>query len=64
MLRDNPVMHLHVSAILEMTKLTFSKKITKVDQFDSPLSCQQDVVAFDIAMDNPVVVQMLETLLS
>lgn len=36
--------------------------ITKVDQFDSSLRCQQDVVAFDVTMDYPVVVQMLETL--
>lgn len=36
--------------------------VTKVDQFDSSLRCQQDVVAFDVTMDNPVVVQMLETL--
>lgn len=36
--------------------------ITKVNQFDSSLRCQQDVVAFDVTMDYPVVVQMLETL--
>lgn len=36
--------------------------ITKVDQFDSSLRRQQDVVAFDVTMDYPVVVQMLETL--
>lgn len=36
--------------------------ITKVNQFDSSLRRQQDVVAFDVTMDYPVVVQMLETL--
>lgn len=33
-----------------------TKLVTKVNQFDSSLSCQEDVVAFDITMDNPVVV--------
>lgn len=36
--------------------------ITKVNQFDSSLSCKEDVVAFHVTMDNPVVVQMLKTL--
>lgn len=40
------------------------KGITKVNQFDSSVGCQQDVVTFDVTMDNTVVVQMLETLLS
>lgn len=48
----------------ELVKLPLSKTITKVNQFDSSLSCQEDVVAFDVTMDDPVVVQMLETLLS
>lgn len=48
----------------ELAKLPLSKIITKVNQFDSSLRCQEDVVAFDVTMDNPVVVQMLKTLLS
>lgn len=40
----------------------FQKIVTKVNQFDSSLCRQEDVVAFDITMDNPVAVQMLETL--
>lgn len=35
---------------------------TKVDQLDSSLGRQQNVVAFDVTVDDPVVVQMLETL--
>lgn len=35
---------------------------TKVDQFDSSVGRQEDVVALDVAVDDPVVVQMLETL--
>lgn len=37
---------------------------TKIDQFDSSLGRQENVVAFDVTVDDPVVVQMLETLLS
>lgn len=37
---------------------------TEVDQFDSSLGRQENVVAFDVTVDDPVVVQMLETLLS
>lgn len=40
----------------------FIKIITKVNQFDSSLGCQEDVVALDVTMDDPVVVQMLKTL--
>lgn len=35
---------------------------TEVDQFDSSVGRQEDVVALDVAVDDPVVVQMLETL--
>lgn len=48
----------------ELSKLSLSKTITKVNQFDSSLSCQEDVVSFDVTMDNSVAVQMLKTLLS
>lgn len=54
----------HFREKIGAAKLPLSKIITKVNQFDSSLSCQEDVVAFDVTMDNPVVVQMLETLLN
>lgn len=53
-----------VLVIRELPKLPLSKIITKVNKLDSSLSRQEDVVAFDVTMDDPVVVQMLETLLS
>lgn len=57
-------MHLPHSLFLNWPKLPLSKTITKVNQFDSSLGCQEDVVAFDVTVDNSVVVQMLKTLLS
>lgn len=53
-----------ILAIYELANLPFSNIITKVNELDSSLSRQEDVVAFDVTMDDPVVVQMLETLLS
>lgn len=50
--------------IREQAKSPLSNIITKVNKLDSSLSRQEDVVAFDVTMDDPVVVQMLEPLLS
>lgn len=55
---------MHFRKKTRLAKLPLSKIITKVDQFDSSLGRQEDVVAFDVTMDNPVVVQMLEPLSS
>lgn len=67
-LKDQKKSHLstmmHFRKKTRLAKLPLSKIITKVDQFDSSLGRQEDVVAFDVTMDNPVVVQMLEPLSS
>lgn len=65
-LRDDSqtLMHLSCFAIPELVKLLLLKTITKVNQFDSSFSRQEDVVAFDVTMNNPIVVQMLKSLLS
>lgn len=57
-------MHLSPSANPELAKLSLLEIITKVNQLDSSLCRQEDVVAFDITMNNLIVVQMLKTLLS
>lgn len=43
-------------------KFDFSKKRTKVNEFDPSMRRQQDVVAFDVSVDGLVDVQVLQAL--
>lgn len=63
-----PGVHQQTVGILQIKRAEGKRKSpgswisTEVDQLDSSLGRQENVVAFDVTVDDLVVVQMLETL--
>lgn len=64
---DFPTFNLENVSLLERDKnhatpCTLARKLTKIYQFDSTFSSQQDVISFDITVDGFVAMQMLKSL--